>query len=220
MKTKESMSAKVIAFALKGINIKKNFTEGSYEKFISSKITEKKYQLPKLKYKCKTSKITINEKDVYTFTLQDSYDKNIIYLHGGAYVAEPNIYHVKLIDKIAYNTNSKVYMPIYPLSPNHTVEETYLLLEKLYNTLLNENKEIIIVGDSAGGGLALAFTEYLISKEKNKPSKLVLMSPWLDITMCNEKIINYAKQDPILDVYGLKKIGELWAKNLEKKEIL
>ncbi len=64
------------------------------------------------------------------------------------------------------------------------------------------------MGDSAGGGLALAFAQKLI-KEKHKklPAKIVLLSPWLDLTMSNPAIKKLENSDHILTIKMLKHAG-------------
>ena len=79
-----------------------------------------------------------------------------------------------------------VFAPIYPLAPNHTYKETYEIVEKLYNRLLTTGKPIIIMGDSAGGGLTAAFCEYLAVKDMPQPKNIILISPWVDISMSGD----------------------------------
>jgi triacylglycerol lipase len=45
-----------------------------------------------------------------------------------------------------------------------------------------------VYGDSAGGGMALSVTQLLVSRGNPTPSRLVLISPWLDVTMSNRAI--------------------------------
>lgn len=115
-------------------------------------------------------------------------------------------------------SNIDIYYPIYPLAPNHTYKDAYLLILKLYKKLLKENKEIILMGDSAGGGLALGFAMYLKELNIKLPNKLVLLSPWVDITLSNPSIEEFEKNDPMLSCYGLVEYAKLWAGDLDLKD--
>ena len=160
------------------------------KKNIESKRKEKKYKLPRIKFKSNIEKQQIDNYDIYKLYNNES-DKIIIYLHGGSYINEAVSFHFKFVDKICLKTNIDVYFPIYPLAPNHTYKDAYKLILKLYKKLLKENKEIIIIGDSAGGGLALGFTLYLNELNIKLPNKLVLLSPWVDISLSNPELKKY-----------------------------
>lgn len=111
--------------------------------------------------------------------------------------------------------NACVFAPIYPLAPNHSYEETYEIVEKLYDYFLTLKKPVIIIGDSAGGGLSAAFSEHLAVKNKPQPENLILISPWVDVSMSGDYDVEF---DPMLGVDGLRKMGETWAGDLDPKE--
>jgi acetyl esterase/lipase len=143
-------------------------------------------------------------------------ERVVIYLHGGIYVNEIMQHHIFFCDKLAKKVNATIFAPIYPLAPNHTYEETYEIVEKLYEYLLTLNKPIVIMGDSAGGGLSVAFCEYLAVNDLPQPKNLILISPWLDVSMSG----NYddVEFDPMLGVDGLRQMGETWAGNLNPRD--
>ena len=144
----------------------------------------------------------------------------IFYFHGGAYVYQLNEAQVYTAVKMARGTNSKLIIPLYPLAPKHTVIETYDLLDKLYNEIINNNiySQIVFAGDSAGGGLALGFAEYLLDKNIKNPDKLVLISPWVDISMENKEIDDYIDLDPMLNKDSLIIEGKMWKGELSDKD--
>ena len=59
------------------------------------------------------------------------------------------------------------------------------------------SRQIIVVGDSAGGGLALALCMYLKDHNKRLPGGLVLMSPWADLTASGPSYIDNYENDPL-----------------------
>ena len=197
---------------------KKKFQENGYEKFIETKYDNDTHQFPNVKLLNNLDSFALDNSTVYTLKNNQEYEKIIVYIHGGAYVNDITSNHLNLLDKIATKENVKIYIPIYPLAPKHTYEDSYKLLTDLYNDLLAEGKEIIFMGDSAGGGLATAFAEYTKKLNLESPDKLILLSPWLDITMENKEILDYEDKDPMLSSYGLIKMGELWAGKLDTKD--
>ena len=207
-----------LEFIIKTFGPKKIYSNPqTFKKALKNKYKEKKYKLPKLIYKSKVQKEIINSSDIYHF-YNNKNDSIIIYLHGGAYVEDVGLYHLVFIDKLSKETNCDIYLPIYPLAPNHTYEETYDLLLNLYKKLLIKNKKIIIMGDSAGAGLTLSFTQYLKKEKIDLPTKLILISPWVDISMSNKELKKYERLDPMLSIYGLVESGKIWASNLDLKD--
>ena len=173
------------------------------------------YQIPKMKYHTKVESKNLFDCQMILFNDKES-QYYIIYLHGGIYVNEIRIPHIIFCDKLAKEVNATVYAPIYPLAPNHTYKETYEIVEKLYKHLLNTEKPIIIMGDSAGGGLSAAFCEYLAENDLPQPKNLILISPWVDISMSGD--YDSVEYDPMLGIDGARKMGESWAGNLDTKD--
>ena len=205
----------MLRFFIKELGIKKVFeNKKKFESILKEKHTEKKYVLPARSIKSKVSKEEIDGNDIYHFYVGNS-DTVILYLHGGAYMNDPIFFHLKFVDRLVRKTGLEAYFPIYPLAPNHNYKETYDLLLKQYKKIIDMNKNVVIIGDSAGGGLALGFSLYLKNLSMKLPNKLVLISPWVDVTLKNPEIKKYEKIDPILSKYGLTKIGKIWAGDLD-----
>ena len=165
-------------------------------------------------------KVDVQEKDVdgmQVFVWNEKRDTNqkvILFLHGGAYILQPSMMHFTLVHKIAKAIDAKVVFPIYPKAPKHQYRETYGKLEQLYRGLLEENtnpNSIIIMGDSAGGGLSLGFAIYLKELSLPQPKELVLFSPWVDIATDNPEIASYEPFDPILKQSGIHEVAKFWA---------
>ena len=133
-----------------------------------------------------------------------------------AYINDASSYHWKFCDKLAQRVNAEVIFPIYPLTPNHTWEETFDLLAVLYQELMkNADGPVIIMGDSVGGGLAVAFCEYISGLGLEQPDKMILFSPWMDISMSNPDAAGYEDADPMLSAYGLIEMGRYWAGDID-----
>lgn len=174
------------------------------------------YEIPKMIYHTKVESRDLFGCQMVIFNEGEDRERLVIYLHGGIYVNEIKLPHITFCDKLAKKINATVFAPIYPLAPNHTYEETYQIVENLYKDLLKMNKPIIIMGDSAGGGLSAAFAEYLMVKNLPQPENLILISPWLDVSMSGD--YDEVEFDPMLGVDGLREMGETWAADLDSKD--
>jgi acetyl esterase/lipase len=139
--------------------------------------------------------------------------KLVLYIHGGAYVANAIQAHFDIIESTIDKTGATFIVPDYPLAPHYTYEVAYSLIQTIYDNLLATvgSQNIIIMGDSAGAGLSLGFTQSLKLNGQSLPNQVILLSPWLDINLTNPDIENI--QDPILNAYGLRQAGLAWAGN-------
>ena len=174
------------------------------------------YEIPKMIYRTKVESKDMFGCQMVIFNEDEDTERSVIYLHGGIYVNEIKLPHISFCDKLAKKVNATVFAPIYPLAPNHTYEETYEIVENLYRHLLEIKKPIIIIGDSAGGGLSAAFAEYLAVNDLPQPENLILISPWLDVSMSGD--YDEVEFDPMLGVDGLREMGETWAAGLDPKD--
>ena len=160
---------------------------------------------------------------VITVKTEKSLNRHVIFLHGGGYVLRAVRSHKNIVERMVKKYNLKVTFVDYPLAPEHTADKTHEVLMKAYKSVTEKNigDEFYFFGDSAGGGLALAFLQE--ARDKNVipfPEKTVLMSPWPDISMTNKEIKKFEKKDPLLPVQSLIKIGKQYAGNLDLKSPL
>ena len=77
------------------------------------------------------------------------------------------------------------------------------------------DKKFILMGESAGGGLSLALTEYFKEEGIRQPDELVLICPWVDTSMDNEEIKEYESVDPFLSAPSLRICAKRWAGDLD-----
>lgn len=139
--------------------------------------------------------------------------KHVLYLHGGAYVQCFTLPHWYFLADIVKTTGVAITAPDYPLAPAHTYREAFNVVEKIYLQLvgLYGPAAIILMGDSAGGGFALALAQKLKEDQLPLPGQVILLSPWLDISLKNPAIEQIAPTDPFLDKESLQTAGELYA---------
>jgi acetyl esterase/lipase len=121
--------------------------------------------------------------------------------------------HWALIGRLA-DAGVRVEVPLYGLAPQHTHREAYPFLHAVWRELAAEAPPggVALAGDSAGGGLALGLAQDLLAADgARSPDRLVLLSPWLDLTLGNPRIAEYERRDPWLARPGLVAAGLAWA---------
>ena len=196
--------------------------EERVEKYIEKcrRKSSKPYKLSPLSVmKSKAEKRVVNGTDVYYISSKSSTKHYALYFHGGSFMEQPLPPHFWFVDRIARKTDTTVVFPIYPKAPEHDYRETYELAVKLYKELLEktDSSNILIMGDSSGGGFAISFAMYLRESGLPQPGKVITFSPWLDMTMENEDITEKDKKhDPQLGLDGLRGMGARWANGTDR----
>jgi len=105
----------------------------------------------------------------------------LLYLHGGAYCIGAPATHRALTTRLARGLGLPVFAPDYRLAPEHPFPaglEDALAACRALGTL---HGPVIVAGDSAGGGLALATVLALRDAGEAPPAALLLFSPWADM---------------------------------------
>ena len=127
----------------------------------------------------------------------------VLYLHGGGYVAGTPAGYRSLTGAIASRSNARVYVPKYRLAPEHRFPAALDDAIDAYRRLLERGiapKQVVIAGDSAGGGLTLSVALALRERAMPMPAGLVLLSPWVDLlgTGASQRA-NAASDDVVVD---------------------
>jgi len=137
----------------------------------------------------------------------------VLFLHGGSYVVNATRPHWRFLAGLVERSGCTVIAPDYPLAPRHSFADAYRMLTKLYRSLLDEvpPTDIILMGDSAGGGLALGLSMLIRDEKIPQPAAVVMLSPWLDVTMSNPYMEEIDPEDPFLNIEALRKAGSSWA---------
>jgi triacylglycerol lipase len=158
---------------------------------------------------------TYNGMTVVQITPAHPSGQYVVAIHGGAFIFGPSIFHWLEYTVMAYQTGATIEVPIYPLlQQGGTAGLVVPNMAGLINMEVAQHgpSNVSVIGDSAGGNLALAAVEYEVAHGQAVPGSMVLVSPWLDVTMTNPNIPFVA--DPLLPVAPGAVIGKLWAGNL------
>ena len=159
------------------------------------------------------------------YTMSSAYepDTHIVFLHGGAYRYPSTFFHWVLLDNLLTDIACEATFVDYPLAPKYTCEENVGTVMEIYKQLFGpENRQkIVLMGDSAGGGLALVMAQLIKAQNITpKPAKVVMLSPWLDISMETEIPEELKAADVMLDRGELKATGLEYAGGLDTKDPL
>jgi epsilon-lactone hydrolase len=138
--------------------------------------------------------------------------RTVLYLHGGGFVGEVDPFHWRYAARLARATGARLVLPAYPLAPTHTWRDTDAPLLGLFERLAVESPHgVSLMGDSAGGGLALATAQRLARLPGPQPTKLVLLAPWVDLAGETPGTEEARGRDPWLKLTKLRLYGTWWA---------
>lgn len=155
------------------------------------------------------------------FDIKNSEDKVILYLHGGAFAVGSINVHREFLSRLALTCRVKLLAINYRLAPEHpfpaALEDTLCA----YDWLISEGYDpakIVIAGDSAGGGLAIAAMVSLRDNNKPLPACAVCISPWVNLTYTGKKVDN--NNDPILNPEILNLCAQYYAAQTDRNNPL
>lgn len=139
----------------------------------------------------------VNDQIIYERIIDNS-KKIIIYVHGGAFVMEDALCFIGNLAKYNFVTIE------YTLAPH---KQSYEIIDEVFQIMKEYTKryDVMVVGDSAGGNLAVMAIAKLRDEKQDMPKKLLLRSPWLDL---NEKYLNI--EDPILNEKDLRHFAKTY----------
>lgn len=170
-----------------------------------------------LKRHCEVRKTVQQGFPVYVLRHKDEAKRGkqvLLFLAGGGGMSRPTALHYDTVARIVRNTGATVYLPFYPLAPEHNASEAATWLEQLYQTLLRycSSDCILFAGDSAGANLSLT----LAGRTETKPRGMILVSPAFGIQNGDARDIRLSmeKIDPLLSVAMNDQICESWAKGV------
>ncbi|MBB3773329.1 acetyl esterase/lipase [Angulomicrobium tetraedrale] len=125
----------------------------------------------------------------------------ILYLHGGGYVLGSAQALTRFAGQIAARVGADAFVPDYRLAPEHPFPAAIDDAVAAYRGLVADGaKRIVVVGDSAGGGLTLSLLSILAADKAEgmvQPVGAMAMSPWTDLALTGESFETRAEADPI-----------------------
>jgi epsilon-lactone hydrolase len=140
---------------------------------------------------------------------------SILYLPGNAHLYPAMKTHWSIVEALAEDNQTRVHMAPYPLAPGSSAKTVIPTIADLVEEMAAaEGRAPVLAGDSAGGGLALATAQHLRDQGRPLPAHLLLVSPWLDLSMPDPDPTAGRARDPILAAPGLLHAAGHWARDL------
>jgi acetyl esterase/lipase len=139
----------------------------------------------------------------------------LFFLHGGGFVANITKYDWFFLNRIVQHSGLGVVVPDYPLVPASNYKNVFEMVVPAYEQLLQQagSENVVLMGFSAGGGLALSLAQYARNNQLAQPAQIILLSPFLDATLQNPEIAVIDKYDPYIDIKGFSKAISIYAAN-------
>jgi len=132
----------------------------------------------------------------------------LLYLHGGGYIVGSPATHAAIVSRLCRATGLRALVPDYRLAPEHPFPAAIDDARAAWDSLIDRgyrHGDILIGGDSAGGGLALALLAELC-QNGTPPRAVFAFSPWTDLTLSGASLAENAQSDAFFPV---ERIGEL-----------
>lgn len=133
--------------------------------------------------------------------------RGVLFLHGGGYVSCDASSHEKLAAWVGHAAQARVWLPEYRLAPEYPYPTAIHDALAVYETLLDagqDPEQLVIAGDSAGGGLTLATAIAIRDSGLPLPAALVLYSPWADLSLSGNSIRTHASRDAMIKLSWIR----------------
>ena len=216
-----SLKSRVVSFVLKHSRKRAFTSPENLQRWIAHARRTQSHQPPAwiiTRFRVKTR--TVNGFPVYEIAPRKGEKKRILYLHGGAYVFEITSYHWKLIAEIADRSGFGITVPIYPIAPEHDFHAMFGMVETVYCQMLEQTpaNAITFMGDSAGGNMAVVLTMMAVQSGLPAPSRHVLISPGLDMSLSNPQVFEAERDDPWLAIPGGIEAIRLYSAGIDRSD--
>lgn len=211
-----SLSSRIVAFILRTTRVyKKRFAGGDYlAKNLHKLRAEVSEPSAKWRAKLDVRRETFEGRPVWLIGPKaGASKKRVLYFHGGGYVYQAASVHWDTLCHMALKHCTSFIAPLYPLAPETKIDAIGAFALSLYRDLLTRHDpaDIVIAGDSAGGGLTVTTVMLARAAGIPLPARTILICPWLDTSASDPEQLEIDKRDPILSVTGIRSIGEVLA---------
>ncbi len=146
-------------------------------------------------------------------TSRSQHDRYVLHLHGGAYLLGFPALFRDFTWRIADAAGARVLCLDYRLAPEHPFPAAIEDATAAYHWLTaqcTKSRHVAIIGDSSGGGLALASMMHLRDEGSPLPAAAVLLSPWTDLALTGQSLTEFGSSDPMVPVELMPRAVELY----------
>jgi len=139
---------------------------------------------------------------------------HVLYLHGGAHCTQISAQHWRFLADLARNAPCHIHVPLFGLTPEASHQSVLQQIHGVWQSLQSQDTlcgKWMVMGDSSGAGLALSFAQQLLAGQQPLPASLVLISPWLDLSLRHARLAADRIDDPWLALPGMEHAASWWA---------
>jgi acetyl esterase/lipase len=139
----------------------------------------------------------------------------VIFIHGGGFALGSKRSHRSLASRIAIYSNCHVLVPEYGLAPERPFPEGLNDIHTVYWKVLEKfpSANLFLAGDSAGCGLIASLMVRIQHHKFIPPSGIIMLCPWLDLSLSGESFLHVEKKDPMLTKKNLQYFAKIYAGN-------
>lgn len=143
-------------------------------------------------------------------------DACLVYFHGGSYIGQIVSAQWNLVMELARTSGSSAIVPICPVAPHETVLQTMARARAVIDAAIGEfgAENVSVMGDSSGGGVAVSAVQQMRDEGVPLPGQLILLAPWLDLTMTHPDQAKIQENDLMVRPDFLAAAGRVYAGDL------
>lgn len=148
-------------------------------------------------------------------------DTRILYFHGGAFIFGSPATHAAMLARLCRHAKAQAVLPDYRKAPEHPFPAALEDAEAAWAALMEQNvdpAQVIIGGDSAGGGLALSLLHRLLETGAPLPAGVFAFSPLTDLTYSGDSIASNATAEAILPASRVHELAALYLGQNDPKD--
>ena len=216
-----SLKSHVVSFVLRHSRKKAFSSPENLQRWIAyARKTEDYHPPAPLKARLDITETNVDGFPAYEIAPKPGERRRILYMHGGAYVFEITSYHWGLIAEMAERLGFGITVPIYPIAPEHNFHDMFGMVGDVYRRMLEETdpEDIVFMGDSAGGNMAVVLTMMAAEQGLPLPSRHVLISPGLDVSLANPEVFEAERHDPWLGIPGGLEAVRLYSAGFDRDD--
>jgi epsilon-lactone hydrolase len=140
---------------------------------------------------------------------------SVVWMHGGAFCFNSPRAYATTVAYIAKAIGASILVPSYRRAPEHPYPAAHEDTLAVFRSVSDGSRPVIVGGDSAGGNLALAAAIALRDAGEPAPAGMLLMSPWVDLTLSGESIHANDGKDAILRAKDLPRHTKAYAGDID-----
>lgn len=213
------MQSRLVASALHALAFKATLSEPEGLRAYAAKVAPSERDFRGIRHRVAISGGGAKARTIVSLTPRSANGAHVLYLHGGGFVLPPHRQHWRFLARLATEAGATVSAPLYPLAPAHGYEDVIEFLTPIYRNLAQGGTErLILMGDSAGANIALSLLRRAREADLPTPSKLILISPPVDLSFDNPLMKALEGRDPLLSIASARAGAAWYAKDIPLRD--